>query len=139
MNVRQLEISTERVVDTAKVRQLNDQFRRSFDKELGQVVLTHLISDLQMSDFPIFRELIMKVRGFDSFDDPIDYSLPLEDQEESNNPYGENDFGKVVLSDGQECFFKIDYYDKDLKFGSEYPDDPELTTRVMTIMFTSEY
>jgi hypothetical protein len=30
----------------------------------------------------------------------------------------------------KKIFFKIDYYDKNLEWGSEYPSDPEKTTRV---------
>jgi Protein of unknown function (DUF3768) len=43
------------------------------------------------------------------------------------------DFGAVEL-DGETCFWKIDYYDQEMAGGSEDPDDPEKTTRVLTIM-----
>ena len=36
-------------------------------------------------------------------------------------------------------FFEIEYFDKDLNFGSENPTDPEMTTRVMTVMLANEY
>ncbi|MBI1272631.1 MAG: DUF3768 domain-containing protein [Alphaproteobacteria bacterium] len=57
---------------------------------------------------------------------------------QDNDPYGEHDFGKVVVG-GQDFFWKIDYYDNTLRYGSENPADPKITTRVLTIMLASEY
>ena len=41
--------------------------------------------------------------------------------------------------EGHKLMFKIDYYDNEIKYGSEDPADPEKTTRIMTVMFVSEY
>ena len=62
----------------------------------------------------------------------------FEDFNKASDPYGEHDFGSLEVS-GNKVFFKIDYFDKDLKFGSENPADPEKTTRVMTVMLAHEY
>jgi hypothetical protein len=40
---------------------------------------------------------------------------------------------------GCKLFWKIDYYDTSLQYGSENPADPDQTTRVLTIMLASEY
>lgn len=71
-----------------------------------------------------------------------------------NDPHGEQDFGAVYkLESGewtqerpnedrdilQTVFWKIDYYDHALEFGSEAPWDATKTTRVMTIMLSNEY
>jgi hypothetical protein len=55
-----------------------------------------------------------------------------------NDPYGERDFGSFSLC-GERLFWKIEYYDKDLRFGSPDPADPSVTRRVLTIMLASEY
>ena len=55
-----------------------------------------------------------------------------------NDPHGEHDFGAFAV-DGEKCFWKIDCYDKSLEHGSEDPADPDLTTRVLTIMLAEEY
>lgn len=55
-----------------------------------------------------------------------------------NDPHGEHDFGAFDLG-GQRLFWKIDYYDRDLRYASDDPADPDITTRVLTIMMASEY
>ena len=55
-----------------------------------------------------------------------------------NDPYGEHDFGALNV-EGHRIYFKIDYYDRDLIYGSPDPANPEVTTRVLTIMLASEY
>lgn len=71
-----------------------------------------------------------------------------------NDPYREHDFGAVYkLASGewtenrpddaktiaQTVFWKIDYYDPSLTYGSDAPWDEEHTKRVLTIMLASEY
>lgn len=106
----------------AKISQLNDEFRRSMRPELGQCVMTSGVAEL-----PDLERIavIQKARLFDEFN-------------EQNDPYGEHDFGSFSVGD-LKLFFKIDYYDKTLEWGSEDPADPDKTTRVMTLMLASEY
>ncbi len=55
-----------------------------------------------------------------------------------NDPHGEHDFGSFAVA-GRKFFFKIDYFDAAMEFGSEDPADPAKTTRVLTIMLAEEY
>jgi hypothetical protein len=74
---------------------------------------------------PDTAEILARVAGFNDFT-------------EDNDPYGEHDFGAIVHQ-ADKIFWKIDYYDPDLKFGSTDPSDPKLTTRVLTVMLADEY
>ena len=69
--------------------------------------------------------IVRKVMTFDAF-------TP------DNDPYGERDFGDFEWN-GVRCYWKIDYYDLDLKFGSSDPSNPAVTARVLTILRADEY
>jgi len=45
-----------------------------------------------------------------------------------NDPHSEHDFGSFALA-GRKFFWKIDYFDAAMEFGSEDPADPSKTTR----------
>ncbi len=49
------------------------------------------------------------------------------------DPSGDRAMGKFNI-DGQTVWFKIDCYDVDYNYGSDQPDNPEVTRRVHTIM-----
>ena len=105
---------------TERIRALNDAFRTSFAG--GRVFLTAGVEALP-SDVKA-----MAIRTVATF----------SDFREGNDPYGEHDFGAFELT-GRRFFWKIDYYARDLKWGSEDPADPKKTTRVLTIMLAEEY
>ena len=69
--------------------------------------------------------VLRAVREFDGFN-------------RDNDPYDEHDMGIVSVS-GEIVLWKIDYYDLDRRGGSPDPTDPDVTTRVLTIMLASEY
>jgi len=99
---------------------LNDRFRQTYWG--GKVMTTSGVNEL--SD-DTRAAVFAAVMHYDNFT-------------EDNDPYGEHDFGKVVVN-GVSCFWKISYYDNRLEYGSEDPANPDNTTRVLTIMLTSEY
>ena len=107
-------------VKTATIAKLNDAFRQSFIG--GQVMLTAGVDEL---DDKSKAKLLHEVRSFATF-------------VKGNDPRGEHDFGKVEI-EGQNYFWKIDYYNLTFDGGSEDPTSPAVTTRVLTIMRTDEY
>ena len=116
-------------MNTDRIRALNDEFRTTFIG--GRIIITPGIQELLGREdteilvnlkFTILAKALME---FDSFT-------------EDNDPHREHDFGAFEF-DGEKLFFKIDYYDNALDFGSPDPSDPSVTTRVLTIMLASEY
>jgi hypothetical protein len=75
-----------------------------------------------VADSPNREEIITAVRGFDSF-------TP------DNDPYGEHDFGKVLVGN-ESYYFKIDYYDLNWDMGA---DPNGAHCKALTIMNTEEY
>lgn len=106
--------------EKARIRDLNDFFRASGIG--GNILATQGIQELPTTDQ---AAILAKIRFFNDFTT-------------ANDPYGEHDFGSID-HDGHKVFFKIDYYDQDLKNHSENPADPIKTKRVMTIMLACEY
>jgi hypothetical protein len=107
---------------TERIRELNDAFRKSFDPKLGKIMLTAGVDSLP-SD--VRAMAIRKTATFDAFGP-------------ENDPHGEHDFGNFELS-GRRFFWKIDYYDESMEFGSEDPANPSKATRVLTLMLAEEY
>lgn len=59
---------------------------------------------------------------------------------EDNDPHGEHDFGAFDQPNVGKIFWKIDYYaDQQCRNGSEAPEDPKRSYRVLTIMLAEEY
>jgi Protein of unknown function (DUF3768) len=104
----------------AKIRVLNDAFRKSFWG--GRVMMTAGVAALEAT---MRNAVVEKIRAFDALDD-------------DNDPWGEHDFVSVEL-DGQTFFAKIDYYDRGRVAHSEDAADPEKTCREMTIMLAEEH
>ena len=122
---------------TARIARLNDLARRAMGVACTAVATAGFRS-LPESDQSRVRELI---ETYDAFDD-------------DNDPHGERDFGTIYqLGDGrwtterprardderERVFWKFDYYDRDLQFGSEDAANPAVTRRMLTIMLADEY
>ena len=104
----------------SRIRELNDLFRTCFIG--GRVLITEGVTALGQDFTSGCVEAVQRFSDFSA----------------DNDPYGEHDFGCVTV-DGRKVFWKIDYYDRDCRYGSECPADPAQTTRVLTIMLASEY
>ena len=122
---------------TARIARLNDMARQALGVACTAVAPVGFRS-LPEADQSQVRELI---ETYDAFD-------------EDNDPHGERDFGCLYqLGDSrwtterprlrdderERVFWKFDYYDRDLQFGSEDAANPAVTRRVLTIMLADEY
>jgi hypothetical protein len=103
-----------------RIRDLNDAFRRTFIG--GTVVLTSGINAIPEERR---RSILRKVRDFEALT-------------KDNDPHDEHDFG-AIDEEGVRCFWKIDYYDREMTMGSPDPADDVITIRVLTIMLAEEY
>ena len=108
---------------TEKIAHLNDKARKGLLPASTKMLLTPAGGRLTRGPLP--SGLQDAVAQFDAFT-------------EDNDPYGERDFGAVEI-EGERYFWKIDYYDRSLRFGAEDPSDTSETVRVMTLMHASEY
>lgn len=105
---------------TERIRQINDTVRQTL---MGATfVFTPGVKALPVAQQ---AEALQTLRTYDSFTS-------------DNDPYGEHDFGSFTIGT-EKLFWKIDYYDKSMEAGSPDPSDIQLTTRVLTVMLSSEY
>lgn len=104
----------------ATIAKLNDALR--IYGEGGRVMMTSGVAAMSRQDI---TAAISHLRAFNTFN-------------RDNDPHGEHDCGSFKIRD-ETLFWKIDYYDKELEFGSENPADATVTTRVLTIMLAAEY
>jgi hypothetical protein len=108
----------------AKIRSLNDAFRTRLPRPMSgcRLIVTDGVNSLPPHHF---AQLLLAVRSF------ADFTY-------DNDPHGEHDFGSIEHV-GQRYYWKIDYYDQWMQFGSPDASDPAVTTRALTIMLASEY
>jgi hypothetical protein len=103
-----------------RIRVLNDNLRSTFVG--GQVVMTAGVASLSLD---VKTHVLIAVQSFADFN-------------ADNDPHDKHDFGSFEIA-GEKFFWKIDYYDSDMTFGSDDPADPERTRRVLTVMLAEEY
>ncbi|MEL6413404.1 MAG: DUF3768 domain-containing protein [Pseudomonadota bacterium] len=110
---------------TESIQDANDRFRGGDQTVPGQWVITQgLAATIEEAGLAAL-DVIQIVQGFDTFT-------------EENDPYGTHEFGSFEFQ-GETCFWKIDLYDSELRYGSPDPTDLSQTRRVLKIMLASEY
>lgn len=114
-----MEGDTKQVVEA--IRDLNDSFRKG-EHSGGRILVTRSIQALGSR---ALEAILKAVREFDDFGS-------------DNDPYGEHDFGALTLEDVR-ILWKIDYYDRGVRYASPDPADPSATVRVLTIMRAEDY
>ena len=105
---------------TARIRALNDELRHNLAG--GVAVMTPGVAAL----------------GREAVDRIVKTIAVFDDFCHANDPYEEHDFGSFE-AEGHTIFFKIDYFDRNLKYLSPDPTDPAVTVRVITVMLADEY
>ena len=102
------------------IARLNDVLRETGTG--GSIVVTKAVTHLPRFDAAALMAALANYEGFDA----------------DNDPHGDHDFGSFEVA-GERFFWKIDYYDRNLEYGSDDPADPSKTTRVLTLMLALEY
>ncbi len=97
------------------IQQLKYTFRTSLSADLGRVVMTSGVACLEAETI---ARILAAVRSYDQFGEDID-------------PYGERDKGRFTVC-GEDYYWKIYYYDRNLEYHSPDPADPSVTVRVHT-------
>ena len=105
---------------TEAIRALNDELRHNL--AAGVAVMTPGVAALGQE---AVDRIVKTIAVFDDFC-------------HANDPYKEHDFG-TFEAEGHTIFFKIDYFDRNLKYLSPDPTDPVVTVRVITVMLADEY
>jgi hypothetical protein len=102
------------IENVTRVAKLNDEFRTAG----SSFMITNGV--LHLSNVGIIVDMVRKFNNFNP----------------SNDPHGEHDFGAFSFN-GEEIYWKIDYYDMELKYGMS-PLDPACS-RVLSVLLSSEY
>jgi hypothetical protein len=104
----------------SRIRRLNDALR--INHRGGSIIVTAGVADLGSETV---AAILVAIATFDAF-------------EAANDPYGEHDFGSVLIED-RKILFKIDYFDRSMRLHSPDAADAKVTARVMTVMLAHEY
>jgi Protein of unknown function (DUF3768) len=105
---------------TAQIAKINDECRSNLS---GLTI--NITSGVRALGNETVLSILYAVATFNSFT-------------EDNDPHNEHGFG-AFTHDGNDCYWKIDYYAPDMLHGSVDPTDQKQTVRVLTIMLAEEY
>ena len=103
------------------IRGFNDTLRTK--AKGGRIGLTPRVAALPPNDLATVCRAVKNYSGFTA----------------DSDPFGEHDFGSVLIDGRFTIAWKIDAYDHSLTKHSPDATDPVVTTRVMTIMMGDEY
>jgi hypothetical protein len=126
---------TDHVPDTARVAAQNDAFRR----RMGSVVAGAFHPGGAQLRGRIFATAAVAARGRPFVLACRRALASVTDFPPEDDPDGTRDLGAVEV-EGARVWWKIDLYSDDrLEWGSERPDDPARTYRVLTILFPEDW
>ena len=119
-------MNTRTLTRAEQIARLNDRARLGLDRTAMTVFTRTCLARFCSADAAsglIAQAAIMKAVRQATFED---------------DAHGERDFGKISYR-GHPVWFKIDYFDTNLEYGSEDPADGNITRRVVTIMLPEDY
>ena len=102
------------------IARLNDEFRSTFED--GPVLMTARVIALPVE---LRSAAIVGVQGHTVF-------------AQDDDPYEEHDWASFELG-GQHFVWTIDCYDETRTYASKNPCDPDITTRVLTLMLAADF
>ncbi|MBD9511575.1 DUF3768 domain-containing protein [Ensifer sp. ENS10] len=108
----------------ARIAELNDELRTRRKARNGKIIVTGALIE-ETGDSLKMTKILDAIRDFSDFS-------------EANDPHGERDYGRITVDD-EEFMFKFDYYALNEEVLSDHPEDPNVTIRVMSIFYASDY
>lgn len=114
--------------DIQKIAEQNDRFRSSLgvlSAIPGRIVLTASVAALDAAQQLLILNLLKTYSDFTP----------------DSDPYETHEFGILEVPVGDEItkiYWRIDLYDADYRYGSEEPDNTDVTRRVLTLMMSHD-
>jgi hypothetical protein len=106
----------------ARIRELNDELRRKGHARNGRMIAVGALAQ----DHYVKGLAAAVAAGL------------FTDFNEENDPHGEHDCATFMFN-GERFMFKIDYFALDEETLSEHPEDPNITIRIMSVMYAEDY
>lgn len=106
----------------ARIAALNDELRVNGRALNGRILAT---GQLAQEDYNKGLAVGIAARAFNDFN-------------EDNDPHGEHDCA-IFEFNGERFMFKFDYYALNEETLAEHPEDPNVTIRVMSILYADDY
>jgi hypothetical protein len=100
---------------STRIREINDTLRTALPPRN-----LHITSGVKALPASLRAKALALVRAYDKFTIETD-------------PFNEHEFGAFEIQGHHFCW-KIEAFDKELRYGSEDPSDPEKTTRILVLM-----
>lgn len=116
---------TDTATKTKMIRDQNDRLRRGDVSIPGKMIFTTGLQRLLTDNNKAPQEVILLVATYDDFS-------------RDNDPHLEHDFGAFEFC-GEKVFWKIDYYDEAILYGSNDPSNLTKTMRMLTVFLAREY
>lgn len=123
---------------TVRIAELNDRLRKGTLPNGRLVVTANAANEIAMKIAETYKIEATSPAYQPIYRTQLAKALAGATIDVKNNPYFERDFGTLEVL-GVKLFFKIDYYDCEMKSHSADAADHQITVRVCTVMLPSDY